>query len=146
MPVAPVLRRGLDGMPHRVAEVEHLAASGVALVRGHRGELCAYAPEDGVLVHLATRANPRPQRSTGDQGRLHDLRVSRGALLWREGLERSGIADDGGGLVVCTGVVLALREVDARLAAIRRIHLRDEGRGHLHEAHPALVDRGTEAG
>ncbi|MNQ79012.1 hypothetical protein D3C85_939410 [compost metagenome] len=35
--------------------------------------------------------------------------------------------------------------VDGRLAAHRRIHLREQGRGHLQEAHAAHVNRGREA-
>jgi hypothetical protein len=41
--------------------------------------------------------------------------------------------------------VLAQRVVDRRLAADRRIDLRQERRRYLQEGHPALVDRGGKA-
>ena len=42
--------------------------------------------------------------------------------------------------------VLALRQVDAGLAADRGIHLREQARRHLHEAHAAAQNRGGKAG
>jgi len=43
-------------------------------------------------------------------------------------------------------VVLALGQVDAGLAAERRIHLRHKRGGHLHVPYPALVHGRAEAG
>ena len=52
----------------------------------------------------------------------------------------------GARLVERSDHVLAERVIDAGLAADRRIHLREQRRRHLHERHPALVDRRGEAG
>jgi hypothetical protein len=48
--------------------------------------------------------------------------------------------------VVRAGVVLALRQVDPRLAAVRRVDLGHERGGYLHDPHATLVDGGAEAG
>ena len=119
VPVARVAGGRLDGVPDGVAEVQHLPAAGVALVLGDHRELRPQAAEDHVGVRVAALPHPRPQRSTGDQRRLHDLGVAGRELLGRQRLERGGIADHGRGLVEDARVVLALGQVDARLALRR---------------------------
>jgi hypothetical protein len=129
-----------------MAEVEHLAATAVALVLGHDRELGAQAAEDRRVVDRAALADVVPERPAGDQGRLDDLRVAGRPLLGRQRVEHRRVADDGRRLVVGAGVVLALADVDAGLAAVGRVDLGDEGRRNLDVAHAALVDRGAEAG
>ena len=47
--------------------------------------------------------------------------------------------------MVRADVVLGLRQVHARLAAVRGVHLGHERGGHVHDRHAALVGRGAEA-
>ena len=57
----------------------------------------------------------------------------------------AGSTRTAGRLVIGAGVVLALRQVDAGLAAVGGVDLGHERRRHLHNAHAALVEGGAEA-
>ena len=59
--VARVARGRLDRVADGVAQVQHLPAAGVALVRGHHRELRPDATEDHVGVDLAALPHARPQ-------------------------------------------------------------------------------------
>ena len=87
-----------------------------------------------------------PQPAAGDQRRLDHLGVAGGALLRRQRVQGLGVDEDGGGLVVGADVVLGLGQVDAGLAAVGGVDLGDQGGGHVHDRHAALVGRGAEAG
>ena len=63
VPVARVAGGRLDRVAHRVAEVEHLAAAGVALVLGHHRELRAHAAHD----HVSASTSP-PWRTRAHSG------------------------------------------------------------------------------
>ena len=56
-----------------------------------------------------------------------------------EGFERFGVSEDGSGLMKGANQILAAGMVDAGLAADRRVDLREQRGGHLHERHAALV-------
>src|SRR5208337_162892 len=61
-------------------------------------------------------------------------------------VEGAGIGEDEGRLVECADQVLAVRRIDARLAADAGIDLRQESGGNLNEADPAAQRGGAEAG
>ena len=145
--VALVAGDGLDRMPNRVAEVEGLAQAGVALVLGHDPQLDARAGEHEVAVGCAAlaRAHAPPQVAAGDQAGLDHLGPARRELLLRQRGERRRVGEHRRGLVVGADVVLALREVDAGLAAVGGVDLGDQRGRHLHDRHAALVDGGAEA-
>ena len=63
----------------------------------------------------------------------------------RERGEHGGVAEDPEGLVERPDEVLALRQVDGRLAADRGVDLAEERGGHLDERDAAEVHRGDEA-
>src|ERR1700722_6447774 len=68
--VALVAGDGLERVPDRVPQVEHLAAAGVALVlRDHR-ELCACALADRALVQRLVGGDTLPSINRGDEGGL----------------------------------------------------------------------------
>ena len=145
--VARVAGGGLDRVPDGVAEVEDLAAPGVALVGLDDRELRPRAGEHEVGVDGRARvADPLPQRAAGDQRGLDHLGPAGRELLRRQRLEHPRVGEHRRGLVVGARVVLALGQVDAGLAAVGRVDLRDERRRELHDRHAALVGGGAEAG
>ena len=62
-----------------------------------------------------------------------------------QGLERANISQHAARLVKGTDQVLAADVIDAGLAAHRRIHLGQQGGGHLDEVDAALETGGGEA-
>ena len=86
-----------------------------------------------------------PQRLAREQAGLDDLGHALEALRRRERLEQRGIDDRADRPVERADEVLALRQVDARLAADRRVDLRDEARRHRDPRHAAEIRRGREA-
>src|SRR6185437_3807064 len=125
---------------------QHLAAARVALVLGHDAQLGAQAAEDRVVARLAARAHVRPEAAARDQRGLHHLGVAGGGLLGGQRVKRVRVDDHGRRLVVRAHVVLRLRQIDAGLAAERRVHLGHERCRHLGVAHAALVHGRAEAG
>ena len=97
-------------------------------------------------VGSAPDADALPQLAARDQRGLDDLGVAGGELgSAAASRASSGSAITARRLVVGADVVLGLGEVDAGLAAVRRVDLRDERRRHLHVADAALVGGGAEA-
>ena len=80
-------------MADGVAEVEHRAAAGVALVGGDDLELRPRAGEDDLVelvgVERADRAHALPERAAGDQRRLEHLDEARRELA---GGQRASVA------------------------------------------------------
>ena len=139
--------RGLDRVADGVPEVEDLAQAAVPLVLGDDPELRPRAVDDHRrIVRRRPAAHPLPQRAAGDQRRLDHLGVPGGELLRRKRAQRRGVDEHRRWLVVGADVVLRLREVDAGLAPVGRVDLRDERRRDLDEADAALVGGGAEAG
>ena len=146
--VALVAGDGLDRMPNRVAEVEGLAQAGVALVLGHDPQLHARAREHEVAVRLRVRSRERTRRHRSPPAISPVLTTSAQPAASSSGGrrgERRRVGEHGRGLVVGADVVLALRQVDAGLAAVGGVDLGDQRGRHLHDRHPALVDGGAEA-
>ena len=147
MAVARVAGGGLDRVPDGVAEVQDLPDAGVALVARDDPQLGQRARRDQAGVgRIRVPADALPQLAAGDQRGLDDLGVAGGELGRRERLERRGVGDHGRRLVERADVVLGLGEVDAGLAAVGGVDLRDERRRHLHVAHAPLVGGGAEPG
>ena len=145
--VARVAGRRLDPVPDGVAEVEHVAAAAVALVlRRRRRASCARtrAPSP---CRARRRARTRSHSGPPAISAVLTTSAQPGRELGRrERGQRRRVDEHGRRLVVGARVVLALREVDAGLAAVRRVDLRHERRRHLHDRHAALVGGGAEAG
>ena len=88
----------------------------------------------------------REQPLVAQGGHLHGLGEGGAALPLVERREDGDVDDDRGRLVERADEVLALGQVDAGLAADRRVELRDERRRDLDEGHAAEVGRGEEPG
>ena len=119
--VARVAGDGLDRVPDRVPEVQHLAAPGVALVRGDDRELRARAREDRRARRPRAPAATRlPQRAAGDQRRLQHLDPARRQLRRGQRRERVRVDEHARRLVVGADVVLRLRAGRRRSCRRRR--------------------------
>ena len=144
--VARVAGRGLDRVADRVPEVQHLPAPAVALVGGDDRELRRARRRTP-----STRRPPRPMTTRSHSSppaisavfstSTHPAASSSGGSV----RSASGIDEHAGRLVVGADVVLRRRQVDAGLAAVRRVDLRDERGRDLHDRHAALVGRRAEA-
>ena len=115
------------------------SATTASFVRAHASTRSASGRASAGAPHAL------PQRPAGDQRGLDHLGPAGGQLGRRQRGQDAGIGEHGGRLVVGAGVVLALGQVDAGLAAVGGVDLRDERGRHLHHRHAALVDRGAEA-
>src|SRR6202034_2316543 len=144
--IALVVGDGLKRVADRMPEVEPLTAARVALVFGYDGELGARTREDRALIEHLSGGNPLPQIATGDQRGLQHLRIAGRQLLTRKCPERVRVNQYTGGMMVGANVILCLREIDARLAAVGRVHLRDESGWHMNDRHTALIGGGAEPG
>jgi hypothetical protein len=152
-------RGGLDRVPQGVPEVEREARSGLPLVRQDDLDLRPRCPLDDLgegagfrrgCVARRDRGTVRLQRLeqsvVSERRHLHGLGESRAPLADVEGREDGHVGHDGRGLVERADEVLALRQVNAGLAADRRIKVCDERRRDLDERHPTEVGRGKEPG
>ena len=106
-----------------------------------RGERVGVAAEHRAPAPL----EPAEEARVADEPVFGDLGVARPQLAQRQGREHVGIGDDERRLVERADQVLALRRVDAGLAADRAVDLGEQGRRHLHEADAAAQDRSGEA-
>ena len=82
---------------------------------------------------------PIEKGHVGDGPVLDDFGQAGAELARRQGAEHVQIAHHPLWLVKGANHVLAQRVVDGRLATHRRVHLGQQGRGHLHERHAAHV-------
>jgi hypothetical protein len=80
------------------------------------------------------------------QGVLHDLRQAGSEVSVAERRQRVHVGDDEPRLGERSDEVLALRQVDGRLAADRRVDLCQERGRHLNERDASHVRRGDEPG
>ena len=153
----PVAGRSLEGVAKRVAEVQRDAPRLLALILAddlHLGprralnELCqgagleraACARGDALAVALEQGEQP----FVTERRHLDCLGESRPTLALRERGEERHVDDDRHRLVERPDEVLALGQVDRRLASDRRIDLRDEDRRDVDERHAPQVDGGSE--
>ena len=130
-----VTRGGLQAMAHRVAQVQADSTGarvrvGLALVGGDDLDLLPGAALDqlghgAVLensvfsVHdrIPVRLEQLEQALVAEDGHLHRLPKRRAPLALGERTQHRYVDDDGGGLVECPNQVLALGQVDTRLAS-----------------------------
>ena len=147
-------RRGLECMAERVAEVEELSRGPWSHARRCRRS-CASTRRSARLPPSVQRDRPpsarpscprseprSPARRRGpyfNASPKPDTR-SRGGRLF----STSGSQTTARGRMEAAGQVLAVREVDAGLAAEPAVELAEQGRGHAHPRDAALIDRGGE--
>ena len=132
-------------MAEGVAQVEQRAPSRFPLVLGDDRRLGAAAEGDRVAKRrriarenaLAVRLQPLEERTVAQQPVLDDLGVTGAHLSRVQRLQSLDVRQHQARLVEQADQVLALRRVDAGLAAHRAIHLRQQGRRHLHEIEAA---------
>ena len=93
----------------------------------------------------ALRFQGLEQALVAERGHLHGLGQGRTALPDIQRRQDRHVGEDRGRLMERTDEILALRQVDAGLAADRRVELRDERRRDLDERDAAEVGRGKES-
>ncbi len=136
-----------EGMAEGVAEVEQGAAAiglRLELVLRDDGGFQAAALDHGVGQrrgvalhgHRALALAPLPQRAV-QQPVLRHLRPARAELARRQRGERRRVGEHEPGLVERADQVLAVRRVDAGLAADAAVHLGQQGGRALHEVQAA---------
>ena len=118
--------RGFQRMRERVPEVERLPRAVVVRVAQAERRLEGRAPAHELLV------GKLPERLAGEESRLHDLGHSVQPLVGAEGLDERRVDDGARRPVERADEVLALGQVDGRLAADRRVDLADQRRRHRH--------------
>jgi len=151
--VAQVARLLLDGVRHRVAEVQDAAQAALLLVLADDGRLDLARARDHVDSGLALKCEHRVRMllEVGEEVRivddavLDDLAEPRRDLALRQRFHHGEVHEDALGLVERADEVLAERVVDGHLAADARVDLRQKARRQLHERHAAHVRRRDEA-
>ncbi len=103
---------------------------------------CRAAGENLLPVLL----QPRKEIAPVDQPVFRDFRITGAEFTRAQRIQNFRIGQNKLRLIEDADEVLAVRRVDAGLAADRRIHLRQERSRHLHEIHAAPHDTGHEAG
>eukprot|EP01022_Parablepharisma_sp_SALTPOND_P033114 TRINITY_DN881_c1_g1_i23.p1 TRINITY_DN881_c1_g1~~TRINITY_DN881_c1_g1_i23.p1 ORF type:complete len:1292 (+),score=465.19 TRINITY_DN881_c1_g1_i23:16524-20399(+) len=144
----------LDGVAEGVAEVEDGAQAAFALVLAdHVGLDFAGAldrvGQGGVILgdqQLDVGFDPVEEGRIDDGAVLDHFGDAGREFARGQRMQRGGVGDDCLRLVEGADHVLAQRVVDAGLAADRRIHLRQQGGGHLHEGHAAHIGGCGKAG
>ena len=134
-----VARRGLERVRERMPEVELDPLAALERVPQADRRLERGAPAD-LLVRLEL-----PEAIACQEPRLDDFGEAVATLLLGERLEQRRVDDRLGGPVERPDEVLALREVDRRLAADRGVDLAEEGRRHRDPVDAAEVGRRDEA-
>ncbi len=146
--------RSLQRMAEGVAEIEQCALAGLALVARHDRGLGAAGGRNRMFARRAAGRRcrhgwPRARLKKGlvaEHAIFGDFRIAGAELARRQRIEHRSIGDHQNRLMKRAEQVLALRRIDAGLAADRRIHLRQQRGRHLHEIHAAAQDRRREAG
>ena len=142
-------------MAERMTKIEQGArAAGFALVRAHDAGLGRDADGDcmraGVHVAVdqrrAVRFAPRKKVGIVDQAVFDHFGIACAQLADRQSIECRRVDQDERGLIKGTDEVLARAGVDRRLAADRRIDLREQGRRDLNDRAAALDDGSRKAG
>ncbi len=119
------------------------AATIPALIRQLSWIACAGRP---ARATSAVHARLEPRRNRASRRARRSPPPGRPAKLARgQRAQAVGVDQDSTRLVEAPIMFLPRRVVDAGLAAHRRVDLREQRRGHLHERHAALVDRGRES-
>ncbi len=144
----------LERVAERVSEVEQRALALLRLVPPDDAGLGFHARLDGVRQRpgferehgAIVLLQPSKEGRIAEQPVLGNLCVSGAQLAIRERAQRVGIGEHQARLVEGADKVLALRRIDASLAADGGIHLRQQRRRDLHEANTAAQDRRRKSG
>ncbi len=141
-----------ERVTERMAEVEQRAVALLALVPCHGCGLGPATRRNGFGAGRAAREDglplpfePGEERRVIDQAIFDDLGVTGPELPLRQRREAIRIGEHQRRLVEGADEILAVAGIDAGLAADGGIHLGQETRRNLHEAHPALGRRRDEA-
>ena len=118
--VRPRLERVREGVP----EIEQLAHPAVVRVPEAERRLVGGAAADELVVRQL------PQRLAGEETGLDHLGQPLASVFLGQGREVVGVDDGADRPVEGADEVLALAQVDRRLAADRGVHLADQRRGH----------------
>ena len=143
----------LQRMAEGMTEIEQRALAVFALVAGDNRGLGAAGGCDRVLARSAAGKDvgmvgvePGEEGFIAEHAIFGDFGVAGAELARRQRIEHGGIGNHQNRLMKRAEQVLALRRVDAGLAADRRIHLRQKRGRHLHEIDAATQDRRRKAG
>ena len=149
-----VAGQALDRVAQRVAEVQDRPVVALGLVLGDHQRLQLRAALDDEadrrvveVEHLTMVALEEvDQLGRQDRAGLDDLGEPGAQLARRQGPQRRRVGDHQPRVMKRADQVLAGRDVDAGLAADRRVDLRHQRGRHLHEVDAAQVRRRGEAG
>ena len=140
-------------MTESMAEIEQRAVAGLALVAGDDRRLGATRGGDGMFACRTARDDvsvvglqPGEEAGVAEQAVFGHLGIAGAELARRQRVEHGGVGDHQHRLVEGAEQVLALRRVDAGLAADRGIDLRQQRGRHLYEVDAAAQDGCREAG
>ena len=148
-----VVGQALQGVPEGMAEIEQRPLALLGLVGDHHARLGRAACRDRLASRRAAGKDLAPARfekiekiPVVDQAIFDHFGVAGAKLPLAQRVETAGIGKDEGWLVERADQVLAVRRVDAGLAADAGIDLRQERGGNLNEAHAAAQRGGAKAG
>ena len=145
---------GFDGVPKGMPQIQQRTHTLLFLVLPHDGRLhpaahlhrmcqrCLVARQQGRHLLFA----PFEKRQVVDQPVLVDLGQPGGKFTRRQRVQHVQICQHHPGLPEGTDHVLAGRMIDGRLAADRRVHLRQQGRRNLHKRRTALPAGSSKTG
>ena len=145
----------LERVAEGVTEVEERAAAArLALVLRDDRRLHAATVRDGMDLRGAVSGKergavalaPREEIRVAEQAVFHDLCIAGAHFAGAERIEKFGIDEHARRLVEGADEVLARCSIDRRLAADRRIDLREQRRRDLHEFAAAPRDGSGKAG
>ena len=130
-------------MADGVAEVQELAAAGFKFVLRHDVALVRNAARNHVLTVKiqSVLRQPVKERAVEEDRRLDDLGAALAEGFLREGVQRGDVAQHQGRLMKRARKVLALRQINGRLASDGGIDHRQKRRRHLHKAQAAQIGR-----
>ena len=146
-PVPAVEGAGLQGVGQGVAVVENHATVALALVGRHHLGLDGRrtGPPDRAGADREARLR-RHRSGVAQEGVLGHLPPPRRPLPGGQGGQHLGVAEDGLRLPERTDQVLPLGQVDAGLPPDGRVHLGQQGGGHVDVGHAPMERGGGEAG
>ena len=139
-----------ERVAERMAEIQDHAFAGVVLVVLDDDPLDVHTfiehpLEIGVIGRETALRERIEQAPAADAAVFDDLAHAVGKIARRQRPERVGVDKHQPRLMERPHQIFALRQVDARLAAHRGIHLRQQRGGDLDKAHPAQERRGGKA-
>ena len=151
--VPHIVRFLLDGVAHRMAEIEDRPEARLLFVLRHHFRLDLAGPDDEVLHRLGLNRKDRiaMRLQIGEKGLVrnhavfHDLAEPRGKLPLRQRSQAGKVDENAFRLVKGADQILAEAMVDRHFPADAGIHLRQEAGRHLHKRNATHIRRGDEA-